>query len=105
MLAGALGKSPTGGTWEMAGRAVQGRKGCLLSRHLATVYFTNMFTHWKWVEEVFSGDLLILVRILPYSLHFGFFYFEALETNYQYTNFISNIKPTLDITMSQGLQS
>lgn len=79
---------------------VQGTKKCLLSRHLVTLYFVNMFNHWKWAEEIFSGDLLILVEknaALLLTFWVILSYVKALETNYQYTIFTLNIKSTLDV--------
>lgn len=81
---------------------VHGTTKCLLSRHLVTLYFINMFNHWKGVEEIFSGDLLVLVEknaALLLTFWIILSYFKALETNYQYKIFTSNIKSTLDVTI------
>lgn len=53
---------------------------------------------WK---KFFSGDLLILVEkniVLLLTFWVILSYFKALETNYQYKIFTSNIKSTLDVT-------
>lgn len=59
---GALEKTHAEGTWERASRAQSRHKEIALSRHLATLYFTNMFNHRKWVKKVFPGELSILIE-------------------------------------------